>query len=204
MTVRAGMQTIVNKLREMTAAAYDEEFGGVRFWSDDQLQDILDQHKRITHYPLISAPYTVTDGQELGRHTWTPRNARERYEESETTVFDINGGSDLVDAGTASIDYETRLVTYLTAYLEDAATNTHEIVLTSYNMNDAASEVWESKAAQRHEYIRTKAGAHTLDLQQDYEHCLAMANRFRNRKFRAHKWGRQTKYATSWGRLGRQ
>lgn len=203
MALRTGMRTIVNKLRERTAAAYDDEFGGVQYWSDDQLQDILDQHKRISHYPLSPAPYTDTDEQEYGRHTWTPRNRAEMYEEDLTAVFDITGGSDLVGAGTATIDYATRLVTYTAAYLEDAATTTHEIVVVAYDLNEAAFEVWETKAAQREAFIRTKAGAHTMDLQQEWEHCIAMANRLRNRKVRAHRWGRSTPYATSWTRLGK-
>lgn len=63
MSARAGMVEIIAELRALGAAGTaDFSIAGISYFTDDQLQDILDQHRRDwTHIPLI-AQSTQTNG----------------------------------------------------------------------------------------------------------------------------------------------
>lgn len=159
MAVPSGMQTGVDKLRELGGAARNDIFGGTVYWTDDQLLAVLYESMRgYTDFEL----YAVTSTNQVFQYN------------SKTNHF-IDVDNLTVDGTdeTPTIDIVQRVVTF-----PIAVTATVTITAPEYDLNVAAASLWRRKAAQRYDAIRVKAGANQLALEQEYEHCLQMAEQF--------------------------
>lgn len=64
MTIRAGMANLVQHLRALTDAEKEEvTLIGINYWSDEQLQDMLDRNVTfVEDHPLLWQPDTVAGG----------------------------------------------------------------------------------------------------------------------------------------------
>lgn len=158
MAVRDSMAGIILQLRYFTATEGDAD------WTDQQLQDVLDRHARFLTKREIVAEDTgvfnipVPPSMEI----------------EETAYYDASDNALTPDSENL-LQRRVTIGTAETAYLS----------ATMYNMNEAAADVWERKAAETYGLIQGKAGQHTFHLQQKHEHCKQMAAQFRNRTIRA-------------------
>lgn len=161
MAVPSGMQKAVDKLRELGGAARNDIFGGTVYWTDDQLLDVLYENmKGYTDYEL----YAVISSNLVFQYN----ASRHHYLDVDNLTVD---GTD----ETPTVDVVQKVVTFLNP-VESTVTITAPV----YDLNLAAAAVWKRKAAQRYDAIRVKAGANQLFLEQEYEHCLQMAEQFEN------------------------
>lgn len=182
---RSGMTSIIRRLRGMAAAgAVDYEIAGVPYWSDAQLQELLD-YNRVDFYEMEmqSVPKTVSSEMVYLRYD-APYGDLETIA-SGTAIWNITT-SDGAQAGTAnySVDYTKGIVTFTA----DQGGTAWFMSGRSYNLNAAAADVWEQKAnyyqmsydvktdghdlsrsqlykqaKEREEYYRAKVGAYTVD-----------------------------------------
>jgi hypothetical protein len=142
MTARTGMTDLLTKLRGMTqAGTADVTINGQAYWTDDQLQDVLDRNRRMLDFvPLKPIP------DQVGGGSVEYKEYRANYGnlESGTAVFAVKDGTGTT-AGTANYtaDYNVGIITFAadtkgTAYYLDAR---------AYDLNGAAADVWTQRAA---------------------------------------------------------
>ena len=165
MTVRSGLQPTVDKFRRLAMVGTEEEFNGVLYWSDVQLQEVLDDN-------------TVWAGRGLRRLALNRMGVikgAKRY---------------ILDEATASIVGFTNEELYediseLGAYDPDVGvfdgTDTQAKSVTGkwFDLYSALADFWNRKAEHRVEYVQTKAGQNTIRLQDEYNHCIQMRDHYR-------------------------
>ena len=143
---RTTMAYLIEELRGMgNAGTADFTVGTVSYWSDDQLQNLLDRNRlEVYREQLQMVPRHVGGGtteyyEHLSRY--------ELFEETSggTSIFYIEDSAG-VDQGTAlwEADYRVGKVTFLA----DTAGSAYYLTGRVFDMNGAAADVWRKKAVQ--------------------------------------------------------
>lgn len=183
---RPTMALVISRFRRMTDAATDDEFNGVTYWTDDQLQDVLDENS----FPVIDLELTPSTMLVNGVADWRTQF----FSKKTLKAYDYERNAQVVETSTgtplASDDFTVDWLRMTVTLSGDVTTNTaYSLRVTLYDMWDAAARVWYEKAEQRVSYISSKAGTHKLDFQQEYEHCIQRALYYRGRRIRVFKRG---------------
>jgi hypothetical protein len=134
------MADLIMELRGLTDAGVgDYTVGGMSYWSDQQLQDILDGRRQAVRFIEMSAQADYSGGS----FTYTDYILPAENMEGGTllTVLDNTGAA----VGTAlwTFDRNRGVVTFTT----DQAGASRFVTGRSYNVNSAAADVWRKKAA---------------------------------------------------------
>lgn len=143
---RAGMADLITRVRAMAhAGTADHTVAGVVYWTDDQIQGYLDQH-RVDYYevPLQSQDEIGSGGTVTTTNYYLPNQARwiEQYDsESLFRLYQGNG----TNAGTASytVNYDSRLV----EFTSDTEGTAYYVDFSAYDLNETAADIWEEKAS---------------------------------------------------------
>jgi hypothetical protein len=151
------------------------QINGVQYWTDDQLQDILDQHRdEVIDEALLPVGY-MEAGSKVYKKYFIPHTVG-KYVETVDSGADVFSIVDTlgVAAPTYTVDFNAQLVTFA------ATTDGHSYFLRCrrYDVRASAAQVWLDKAAHRYQLIKWKAGAHTLDEDIEYQHCLQMHQKY--------------------------
>jgi len=176
MAARAGMTTLIQKVRSYTnAGTADYTLAGTAYWSDDQLEDTLDSHRRKVLKVSLDPEqnFVNSDYQTTIYHLPEWANNLEQFaSDSEFRLYDSTG----TNIGTAdySVNYEARAITFTTD--QDSAVRYADFHI--YDVFRAASEVWKQKAAHVAANVNWQSDNHRIDAAQEYEHCLKMATQY--------------------------
>ncbi|NMC35062.1 MAG: hypothetical protein GYA36_21785 [Veillonellaceae bacterium] len=172
MTVRDTMAELIADLRGLTDANVgDYTVGGVTFWSDQQLQDVLDG--RCTAVRFIQM--TPAPDYANGVFTYTDYILPAENMEGGTALIiqDNTGGT----VGGWTFDRNRGVVTFAT----DQAGASRFVTGRSYNVNLAAADVWRKKASHYAAAYDVSTDNHSLKRSQLIQHCQAMAREFEAR-----------------------
>ncbi len=176
---RSGMTDLITELRGLTEAApFEYEVATVNYWSDDQLQNILDARRMdIVFEQLSMYPVQIAGG------SISYLDYRSSYKNLETTT----GGTAILylqDSTGATIGTANYTPDYRRGQFQFSANQAGSVYyLTgrSYDLNAAAAEVWRRKAAH---YAPTafnfSTDNHSISREQIYLHCREMADAFEN------------------------
>lgn len=176
MAARSGMANLITRLRGMTATgASDYTVGGILFWSDDQLQDILDRNRMDVRDEILSSHYVLGTAGAAQWYDYTSRYHSFETTTGGTAVFYLSFDTG-VRVGTAlySFDYDSGRVTFAS----DTAGSAIYLNGRAYDLNAAAAEVWTMKAnhvADRFDFSADGASFKASQLQSNY---LAQAARY--------------------------
>lgn len=172
MAARPGMVNLIQRLRSLTDAAEGQtDVSGVSYWTEDQLQDILDLFRRdVIDVPLTPVSY-YEDGVLVTKRFYLP-NTVGRFLEDDPTTLQIVDGLGYVATG-YTIDLAGRFVLF-----DETQNNTQYIRCRSFDLEGAAAQVWLEKAGHRAALINWRAGGQTLSEDQEYEHCMAQYMRY--------------------------
>jgi hypothetical protein len=172
MTARTGMADIISEVRTLTqTGAADYTLGTVTYWTDEQLQNILDRHAlEYDAVPMLMVPTRMQGG-----FSYTDYYIGKGWIEQEvggTAIFkitDINGAT----MGTAlySVDYNVGEVTFAA---DQGGAIPYMVTCTSYDVNAVAAEVWRKKAG----HFGTNADYDAPSRKQLYEHAIANSDNF--------------------------
>jgi hypothetical protein len=139
-TARAGMSDLIGMLRGYTdAGPNDYAIAGVAYWSDAQLQTVMDRNRKEFFHQAVSPMGSTVGGtvQYYRYETGIPN------QESGTAVFKIQDVTGTTYNGTAySADYLSGIITWNSDTLGSSVYFTGR----SYDLNAAASDVWRHKA----------------------------------------------------------
>ena len=169
MAARSGMANLITRLRGMTSTGIaDYTVGNSLWWTDDQLEDVLDRNRLDVRDEVLASHYVLGTA---GTAQWFDYTSR--YHNFETT----SGGTAVfylafdtgVRVGTAlySTDYDSGRVTF------SSNTGGSAIYLNgrAYDLNAAAAEVWTMKAdhvADRFDFSADGASFKASQLQTQY------------------------------------
>lgn len=154
--LRQSMQPLINYFREAGNAPHDDMFDGITYWTDLQLQNILDRHAY-----LIGVLYKHVSGNVYVAHD----SFRHYLLNPDSTDVDLSG-----------FDMITKQIT--------SDTPVYKIMGLWTNMNDALADLWLQKAGHREKYVNFKAGSNQVSVSQSYDHCIKMYHIYRNRRIR--------------------
>lgn len=169
-TARTGMSDIISTLRGMTGAGVgDYNINGLYYWSDKQLQDILDKY-RTDYY---EREMSVVDEYTGGSPTTTKYYVGSFNIESGTAVFWVQNaeGTKATETTDYTVDYALGLVTF------NADTDSKEYYATyrSFDLNGAAAEIWRMKAAHYADMFTFSAGGQSVQKGALIKQALEMA-----------------------------
>lgn len=177
MTARTTMSSLISTLRGMTnAGTADFVVGSSTFWSDDQLQTILDRYVTVIRDETLSPAYEISTG---GTVIYKDYQSKSRYFENTnggTAQFVIRDPASGTVQGTAdwSANYETGLV----SFTNDTQGKLYSLSGRSYDVYAAAAEVWYQKASHAAEMIDFSTAGHSVKRSNVYAASMAMAKRY--------------------------
>lgn len=169
MPVRAEMQPLIDLLRQWGQAANETDiFDTVTYWTDQQLQDILDnnsERKIARLYP-----------QNVDETVFTADLPRHYYPDTATVEY--------LDEDVAKV---TTVATYDFLTSEIALTVSADAISGRFvNMWKALADLWGQKAAMRASFVDNKSGQNSLKSEQEYMHCIERQAYYRNKFIRRH------------------
>lgn len=173
---RTTMSDLITTLRGLTAAGSAEyTVNGSSYWTDDQLQAVLDRHVvQIRSEQLRPIP-AIEAGGSVAYYDYT---SSRRFLESTgggTSRFIVQDETYTV-IGTAAytVDYPRGLVSFGTA----TAGLSRYLTGFSYDMNAAAADIWNQKAAHYVTAYDFSTDNHSLSRSQLIKNALTMAKEY--------------------------
>jgi hypothetical protein len=169
---RTTMSDLLGLLRSWTqVSTADYTLAGTAWWTDDHLQAVLDRHRSYVRREELECIPEATGGTTYYKDFFS------RYKFFEST----NGGTatflveDSDGDARATTDWS---VNYWDGYLRfsvDQAGTTLYLTGNSYDVAQAASEVWRTKAANVSSYYSFSADGQSLSRSDWFRHCQEMA-----------------------------
>lgn len=171
MTVRTGMANVIANLRlDAQAGTADFSIGYTAYWSDNQLQGILDEHRLDFSHEALTPETDYSGGTIIYKRYYLPH----RNLESGTALTIENSAGVAVGTALYTVDYNANVVTFA----NDTGGSAYYASGRSFDRNRAAADVWSAKAA----YYSTKpdfsTDNHSVKYSKVAEMCLAMATKY--------------------------
>lgn len=169
--MRTGMTEIVANLRLQGQAAVDDEFDGVVYWTDDQLQSIAD-NRSVSKRDTVNLRYATIGSLRLfsidiAPHDWIETDTITVYDDLDNVV----ATAFTFDPVKGELLFEADLPT----------SRKYKIEVFRVNMIKALAELWEQKAAQRFDFVDMKTGNNKVSMKQEYDTCVERARYWRNK-----------------------
>ena len=173
---RTGMQTLIDTVRGFANAAPDEwevstDSSIVTYWSDDEIQRVLDRHKQEYIHELMDAQPTYESGSSVyKRYLLGVANV-----ESGTAVFKVEDVSGTVSGYTA--DYTRGIVTFST----DQSGKSFYWSGFAYDLYAAAADIWRMKASHVAGLVDFSTDGHSIKRSQQAQQYLNMSQYYQSR-----------------------
>ena len=173
---RTGMQTLIDTVRGYANAAPDEwtistDTSLIEYWSDEEIQRVLDRHKREYIHELMDAQPTYESGTTVFKqYLLGATNV-----EGGTVVFRVEDTAGTVSGYT--VDYTRGIVTFST----DQSGKAFYWSGFAYDLDAAAADIWRMKAAHATELVDFSTDGHSVKRSQQAQQYLTMANYFQQR-----------------------
>lgn len=174
---RTGMTALLTEFRGLAEAGTAEySVAGTSYWTDDQLQDVLDIHRKdVIFEPLQMYPTQISGGS----ISYQDYRSSFGFYEATTGGTAILYLQDATGATIGSANYTTDYRRGQFQFSVNQAGSVYYLTGRSYDLNAAAADVWRRKAAH---YAPTSfdfsTDNHTVRRSQIYSHCKEMADYF--------------------------
>ena len=173
---RTGMQTLIDTVRGYANAAPDEwevstDTSLVEYWSDEEIQRVLDRHKVEHIHELMDAQPTYEGGSIVYKqYLLNATNV-----ESGTAVFKIEDSAGTVSGYT--VDYARGIVTFST----DQNGKAFYWSGFAYDLDAAAADIWRMKASHVAGLVDFSTDGHSVKRSQQAQQYLNMAQYYQQR-----------------------
>jgi hypothetical protein len=182
MTARAGMTSLIQRTRELAAVGTaDWSLGTVQYWTDDQLQEILDFYRTdFFRQQLSGIPETVAgDANDSGTVQY------KRFEIPYTDLETIDSGTAIFlltysNGGTVSQAFAADYKRGMLVFTADQGGTAIYLTGRSYDLNEAAADIWDQKAAHYALAYDITTDNQSMKRSQIVAQCEKMANKFRS------------------------
>ncbi len=166
MSVRTGMADMINYVRLHADLSQNEvTVNGVAYWTDQQIQDVLDTYRQDARRILLEVVPEKLAGVVLYTRYYLPDYIGSWIETGDQfTIVDVLGNA----APSYTLDLNSRVVIF------DANTTgkTYYAYMRVYDIRPAIAEVWLMKAGLRTALIDWKAGGQSMNEDAEYKHCM--------------------------------
>lgn len=176
MTARTTMANLITTLRGFTnAGTADYSVGSATFWSDDQLQGVLDRYATpIREEPLTVYPVTNTSGTVEYKEYQSHSRFFEDTNAGTARFFVADSLGALQGTANWSADYEKGLITFAA----DTKGTAYYLTGYAYDVYAAAADVWYQKAAHASEQFDFSTSVNKVTRSHVVTGCLTMAKRY--------------------------
>lgn len=174
---RATMAEIIAEVRRLSnVGTADSTVGGVTYWTDDQIQDVIDKHVREFRRTTLSPLSSYIDGQTIYKDYPIPiKNTDYRIErEGSGGGFAIRTGT-----GTTAPEYTVSWSRGIVSFTADTGGDAFYLDCRAYNIWSAIADIFEAKAAMVSGGVDWSTDNHDIKASQEYAHYMAMAERYR-------------------------
>lgn len=174
---RTGMTALLEELRSLTEAGTAEyTIGTTAYFSDNSLQDVLDNHRMdFVHEYIQPMPIVATGGTLQYFDYHAPYTFLESTSGGSTVFYIQDGTGATLGTSLWSADYRRGLITFGSNTLG----TTLYLTGRTYDLNATAADIWRKKAAH---YAPTSfnfsTDNHNVSREQVYSHCIEMAGFF--------------------------
>lgn len=173
-TARSGMVDLISELRGMTeVGANDYTIANNVYWTDKQLQDVMDRHAWL----LDNEPMLVVPARSSGAFTYTDYYIGRPWIEKTTggtAIFKIlDSSGTTVSSANYSVDYSVGKVTFAS---DQGSAIAYMVTCAAYDLNAAAAEVWRKKASHYASAYDFSTDNHSMKRSQ----LMAQANQMAN------------------------
>lgn len=176
MTTRLGLTNLLVRLREMTeAGTADYMLGTATYWSDGQLQTVLDEHRSEVVAEALTAQPEYVDGDWAYHLYTTPRRNLEEAA-SGVTEFSIR---DSLGAEHGTAEWTANYDAGQFRWADDTAGSAFYLSTHVFDLNAAAAAVWTRKAGHAHTAYDFAADGASYKRSQMFEYCMTMAKQYR-------------------------
>lgn len=171
-TLRSTMSELITELRSLTDTGAEEySIGDIQYWSNTQLQGVLDNHRTDVKWEEMTAI-------EEGDGSYLDYAIGMGYFEQTTggtaifIVQDLNGAT--VTSPTYTVDYIRGVVTFAS----DTTGTAYYVTGRSYDMDGAAAELWRKKMNHYASAVDFSTKVHDISRSQLFDHAKEMVNHF--------------------------
>ena len=176
MAARTGMANLITRLRNMADAGTAEYvLDATTYWSDDHLEDILDQYTIEVHREKLAEEYTYDAGGTARYHDFYSMFGNLEEDTSGTTRWLITA-SDGSHIGTA--DYTGNYINGHIRFTGDQAGSSRYLTSWSYSLPLAAADIWRHRASSLAHFVTARMDDQTLSQGEWFDHCMKLANHF--------------------------
>ena len=173
---RTGMQTLIDTVRGYANAAPDEwevtsDSSIVTYWDDEEIQRVLDRHKREYIHAILDAQPTYESGTPVYKQYLLGTG----NVESGTAVFKIEDTAGTVSGYT--VDYARGIATFST----DQSGKSFYWSGFAYDLDAAAADIWRMKASHVAGLVDFSTDGHSVKRSQQAQAYLNMAGYYQNR-----------------------
>lgn len=174
---RYGMSRNIRKVRQMcNLGSADYTINGVTYWTDEQVQDVIDRYRMTVYQEHLTRKYDITDGTvEYYDYYWRHPNV-EQYGTANPEAWHLEtGGGSAVGTASYTVNYESRHI----RFSSDTGGEFYQLSYRTYDLDRAAAEIWDYKAAQVAERFDVSSDNHRLLASQLISQYSKMADAFR-------------------------
>lgn len=173
---RSGMQTLIDTVRGYANAEPDEwtvstNTSLVEYWSDEEIQRVLDRHKSEYIHAVMSVEPTYSGGAIV----YVQYKLGATNVESGTAAFKIEDTAGTVSGYT--IDYARGIVTFTS----DQSGKSFYWSGFAYDLDAAAADIWRMKASHVAGLVDFSTDGHSIKRSQQAQAYLNMANYYQSR-----------------------
>lgn len=175
---RTGMAEIITQVRQLAAAgSADYTAANVTYWSDDQLQTILDRTRveiwdeQIPYVPTVDGGGTTVYTEYRVPWTWLEQTT------GGTAIFYLR---DTTGARIGTADYTIDYAYGRVTFGADQGGSVRYVTARSYDVYEAAAVVWETKAAHVALKFDFDADGASFKASQERQAYLDMARQMRS------------------------
>jgi hypothetical protein len=170
------MINLINRVRGLSDAPSTYTDSSTPYWSDDDIQNILDSNATFVIDDLLTdRPQTIGGG--TVNYLVYQSHYRDLEEAASGTARWIVRDGNGADAGTAN--YTTNYRQGQITFSSDQAGTAYYLTGYSYDVHAAAADLWLERLANFADWYKFSADNQTFDRQQAFDHAMKMEQRQR-------------------------
>ena len=177
---RSTLSALIDELRGLTdAGPADYNVGTAVFWDDNQLQLVLDRHRRDIFREYLQVVPDLVGGGSVQYTQYRSQYDNLEQTDGGTAVLFVEDAAG-VNIGTAtwSADYKQGIVTFAA----DTRGTAYYMTARTFDLFAAAADVWRVKAGAYAKYYDFSTDNHSMSRSQWHNQCLAMAKYYDGQK----------------------
>jgi hypothetical protein len=165
MTVRSSMSGLITKLRTLA----NDPSGTTALFTDQELQDALDQHQFSAIYEQLTPKENILSG---GVVEWKTFLTQTPFWESDAIL--VNGNYSALTPTTSD---------FLAGQFTFTSSTTPPVLIYGnwYDLNATAADVWTWKAAKYADQYSFSADGGSYQMDQKYQHAVEQAKQYRQK-----------------------